>query len=146
VSQDAFDEANAQGELIETQEVYKGVFYGTPRAALEAALRAGIKQVADIDVVGAGKLRAAYPENVRVIYVAPPSLQDLAERLRKRTDKDGKPLPETEIAERLKRAEWELTFADTFDYKIINADFDVAVEQAVKIVTEELFRVSTIAS
>src|SRR5262249_18271204 len=105
VSLDKFREMLADHDLIEYQEVYPGLFYGTPRQQLEAALNRGDKLIADIEITGGGELKKAFPDNIVLIFIAPPSLEDLEKRLRKRGN-----VTDQELAERLKRGQWEMTF------------------------------------
>jgi guanylate kinase len=121
--------------LIEYQEVYPGTFYGMPRQIMQDALNAQQKMIADIDVVGAGKIKAAFPEHVVVIFVAPPSPDDLEKRLRKRGH-----MSEAEIGERLDRAAFELGYPDQYDYRIINDSLQACVEAVAGIVHDELAR------
>jgi guanylate kinase len=121
--------------LIEYQEVYPGTFYGMPRQTLKEALNAHQKMMADIDVVGAGKIKAAYPEHVVVIFIAPPSVDDLEKRLRRRGH-----MSEAEIAERLDRAAFELGYPHQYDYRIINDTLERAVEGVARIIRDESAR------
>ena len=121
--------------LIEYQEVYPGTFYGMPRQILQDALHAQKQMIADIDVVGAGRIKAAYPEHVVLIFVAPPSLDDLEKRLRKRGH-----MSEAEIGERVDRAAFELGYPDQYDYRIINDTLERAVEGVARIIHDELAR------
>jgi len=133
VTLDQFRKMIADGALIEYQENYPGMFYGTPRQQLQRALEAGDKIIADIDVKGASELKRAFPDNVVVIFVAPPSLDDLETRLNTRGN-----MSEAEIAERLKRAPWELDFARQSDYQVVNDDLEASVEAVCKIICERL--------
>jgi len=133
VTLDQFRQMIADGALIEYQENYPGMFYGTPRRQLQHALEAGDQIIADIDVKGASELKKAFPENVVVIFVAPPSPEDLETRLRARGN-----MPEGEIAERLKRSAWELGFASQSDYQIVNDKLESSVEAVCKIICDRL--------
>jgi guanylate kinase len=135
VDQDAFQKMVADEALIEYQEVYPGKFYGTPSAGMQAALDDGKTMIADIDVVGAGKLKAAFPDRVVLIFVMPPDKDDLEERLRARGN-----MSEEEIATRLKRASLELSYAGQADYRIVNDTLERSVEDACAIINDELVR------
>ena len=121
--------------LIEDQEVYPGMFYGTPRRELNEALQRGEKLVADIEVVGAERLREAFPDNTILIFVAPPTPADLEKRLRIRGN-----MSEEEIQNRLKRAARELAFADRCDYRITNDDLETSVAAVTNIISQELLK------
>jgi guanylate kinase len=103
---------------------------------LEAALDRGDKLIADIEVVGGGELKKAFPDSIVLIFIAPPSLESLETRLRKRGN-----VSEQELAERLKRGAWEMTFRDRCDYVVTNDDLKRAVDQVVEIVEKELYKV-----
>jgi guanylate kinase len=135
VTLDEFRRMIANQELIEYQEVYPGTFYGTPRKPMQEALDAGKKIIADIDVVGAGKVKAAFPREVVLIFIAPPSLDTLEKRLRKRGG-----VSEEEIRDRLARASFEMAYSDKCDYRVVNDRLENTVETVVEIVRQELGR------
>lgn len=131
VTEAEFREMLAGGGFIEFEEVHKGKFYGTPRAVTEAAFAAGRDLIADIEVAGAQKIKAAYPDNVVLVFVTVSRLSDLEARMRTRGD------TEKQIAERMARAERELTFEPHCDYTIINDDLDAANEQLYDLIVKE---------
>jgi guanylate kinase len=131
VTQAEFREMLASGGFIEFEEVHKDKFYGTPRAVTEAAFAAGRDLIADIEVAGAQKIKAAYPDNVVLVFVTVSRLSDLEARMRTRGD------TEKQIAERMARAERELTFEPHCDYTIINDDLDAANEQLYDLIVKE---------
>jgi guanylate kinase len=135
VSGDTFQQMVTDEALIEYQEVYPGKFYGTPRSGMQAALDHGKTMIADIDVVGAGKLKAAFPDRVVLIFITPPDRDDLEERLRARGN-----MSEEEIATRLKRASLELSFAGQSDYRVVNDVLERSVEDVCRIIHDELIR------
>jgi guanylate kinase len=135
VDQAVFQQMVTDEALIEYQEVYPGKFYGTPRAGMQAALDDGKTLIADIDAVGAGKLQAAFPDRVVLIFIMPPDKDDLEERLRARGN-----MSEEEIATRLKRASLELSLAEQSDYRIVNDVLDRSVEDVCRIIHDELTR------
>ncbi len=135
VSSEAFQQMNADGALVEFQEVYPGRFYGTPRQQIDDALHEGKLLIADIDVIGASKLKAAFGENLILIFVAPPSLATLEARLRERGNMD-----EAEIQTRLARAPLELEYAQYCDYRIVNVDLAQSAAAAIAIVRTEAER------
>ncbi len=117
-----FDAMAAQGELLEWANVF-GRGYGTPRAPVVAALAAGRDVLFDIDWQGHRALRAALPGDVVGVFLLPPSLAHLEERLRAR----GGDTPE-EIARRMAAARDEIGHWDEFDHLIVNDDFDTTVD------------------
>ena len=111
----------AADELLEHAS-FLGRSYGTPRAAVEAALEAGRDVLFDIEWQGHRQLRAAMPGDVVGVFLLPPSLTELERRLRGRgQDSDA------EIARRMSAARGELAHWDEFDHVLVNEDFDVTV-------------------
>jgi len=115
-----FEAMVAAGELLEHAIVF-GRGYGTPRGAVEAHLAAGRDVLFDIDWQGFRQLKAALPGDVVGVFIAPPSLEVLRERLVLRGDKAE------EIARRMERAEAEMSHAGEFDYVVENREFEVAL-------------------
>jgi len=120
IGQDRFDEMVAQGALLEHAYVF-GRSYGTPRAPVEAALAAQADVLFDIDWQGFRQLRAALPGDVVGVFIRPPSLDVLRDRLTARGD-----APE-QIARRMEHAQDEIAHAGEFDFIVENRDFDVAL-------------------
>jgi guanylate kinase len=100
-------------DLIESKTVHNHL-YGTPRATIENAMRDGNDLIADIDVLGATDLHHAYPQNTVLVFVQPPSVDDLIKRMSIRGE------TQAEIDTRLKRVEMEMHFAPQCDYLITN--------------------------
>jgi guanylate kinase len=122
VSVDRFREMITNGELVEHVEVHPGKFYGTVRAVTEQALQRGEMLLADIDVQGAAALRAAFPKHVITLFILPPSLETLGERLQKRGN-----MTEQDMQERLSRAAYEMAQAKDADYQVVNDDLSACV-------------------
>ena len=122
VSLEQFKAMVRQGELLEHAE-FVGNCYGTPKSQVLRRLEDGITVVLDIEVQGAAQVKALMPEALTV-FIAPPSLEILEQRLRGR----GTETEET-IASRLKRAEEELKLAYTYDYTVVNDDADRAARE-----------------
>src|SRR5258707_3179099 len=133
VTLERFKEMIADNALIEHQEVYPGKFYGTPRKPMQTALAEGKNLVADIEVVGAQALKEAFPDNVTLIYIAPPTIEDLERRLR-----IHRQMSEEEIQTRLKRVPFELSFADHCDYQVVNDDLEKSIEAVAEIIQKKL--------
>lgn len=119
--------------LIEHQTVH-GELYGMPRATVEAAISDERDLIADIEVLGATYLRSLYPDNAVLIFIQPPSLQDLKDRMQTRGE-----TPE-EIAKRLRRVDMEMQYAPLCDYLITNARLEEASEILYAIVLAERSR------
>ncbi len=126
VSEDAFRDLIAAGALIEYQEVYPGRFYGTLRSDVEQTTT---PILLDIDVEGTLKVKRIYSDDALTIFIQPPSLEVLAERLRHRNTET-----ETSLRHRLERARHELTYADRFDAVVVNDDLKHAVDETIRLV------------
>ena len=111
------------GALLEYEEVYPGRLYGTLRSEVERAAQAG-PVLLDVDVKGAVNVKDLYGLDALTLFISPPSIDALAERLRTR----GTETP-TSLQTRLDRAEEELHYADRFDHVVVNDDLDQAVEE-----------------
>jgi guanylate kinase len=130
VSEARFREMIADGDLLEWQEVH-GRLYGMMREAVEAAFDRGDMLIADIEMYGADYARQQYPDNVVSVYIQPPSVQALIDRMRARGDS------ETEIGKRLMRVPKELDYAARCDYVVVNDDFEQAAEALYAVVIAE---------
>ncbi|MBL1411385.1 guanylate kinase [Sphingobacterium faecale] len=133
ISKEEFLHKVAKQEFIEFEEVYSGTYYGTLRSELDRVWSLGKSVIFDIDVVGGLRLKSKFPEEALAIFVNPPSLEVLQERLSGRgTDSQEK------LKERFAKAELELSYADKFDVILNNFDLDVACQDAEKIVLDFL--------
>jgi guanylate kinase len=127
VDDDAFDRMIRAGELLEWAEIV-GHRSGTPRGFVEDRLAAGRDVVLEIDVVGASQVRERVPGSV-VIFVDPPSMEELERRLRGRGTET-----EERIRLRLETANWELEQREWFDHVIVNDDLERASSQVAAII------------
>lgn len=115
----------ANNEFVEYEEVYQDCFYGTLRSEIDKKLEQGKNMFFDVDVVGALNIKKAYGDNALSIFVQPPSIEELRERLEKRAT-DNQEMIEKRIA----KAQWELEFAPQFDVVIINDVLEQAQQQS----------------
>lgn len=123
------------GEFVEHAEVH-GELYGTLKSQTEAVLRSGRNVLLDIDVQGGRSVRRIYPDGV-YIFVLPPSLADLEERLRARgTDSEER------IKLRLENARREIAIAREYDYAVVNDDLEDATRKVLAIIEAETCRAS----
>jgi guanylate kinase len=122
VSEKEFLKKFARGQLLEHQEVF-GFFYGTPQSFVENNLKKGKDVLLCIDVKGAQAVKKIYPKACR-IFIMPPSIEVLKHRLHERSTET-----QHHIAERVKIAQWEMEFAEKYDYVIINNRLNVALAQ-----------------
>ncbi len=133
-----FQEMIEQGELLEWQLVHgKGAdrYYGMPRETLENGLDSGDVLLADIEYLGAQRAKEAYPDNVIGVFVMPPSIGALIERMRNRATEG-----ENEIGKRLLRVPAELEYASKCDYVILNDSFAEASSLMHSILNAEIAR------
>lgn len=127
VSDKQFDRMLASDDLLEWATVHQQHRYGTPRRPIEAAAAAGERVLLEIDLQGARQVRHSMP-NARLIFLAPPSWDELVSRLVKRGTES-----EEERARRLETAKLELDAADEFDVIIVNESVQLAAESIVQL-------------
>ena len=128
VDLDRFREMVENDELLEHAE-YVANSYGTPRAYVQQKLDQGLHVLLDIEVQGARQIRGKMPDAV-MIFVAPPSMEELRSRLEKRGTDTARA-----IEARLIRARQEYAEADFYDYLIVNDDADRAARELDAIIT-----------
>src|SRR6201985_2234869 len=125
ISKEEFLHRIAKKQFVEFEEVYSGTFYGTLREEIERIWQNGKTVIFDIDVEGGLHLKRKYNEQALAIFVQPPSLEVLKERLSGRgTDSAEK------LKERFAKAEKELNYAPQFDVILKNDDLTTACEEA----------------
>lgn len=130
---EAFKQKIAEDAFVEYEEVYKDKFYGTLKEQVEHQLEAGETVVFDVDVLGGCNIKKYYGNRALSIFIQPPSIEVLRSRLiGRKTDS-----PEV-IEERIKRAEYELGFADKYDRIVINDNLDEAKADVLAIVKDFL--------
>jgi len=128
VDDEDFDRMVAGGEMLEWAEVFHGHRYGTPSGPVELHRDAGNDVVLEIDVEGAGWVRERVPDAV-MILLEPPSRSELERRLRSRgTESDAS------IAERLAKADRELSQRSLFDHVVVNDEVARASSQVAAII------------
>ncbi len=126
-----FDAMIAAGEFVEWAHVF-GYRYGTPKAPVKAALRAGRDILFDIDWQGARQLEPDFGEHLVTIFLLPPTMAELEHRLHGRgTDSDAV------IADRMRRAADEIDHWAEYEYVLVNRDMDGCLAQVRAIVTAE---------
>jgi len=128
-----FKKRIANNEFVEWEEVYKDLFYGTLKSELERIWSNGQYVLFDVDVKGAINLKNKFGTDSIAIFVMPPSVGELENRLIKRgTDSPDK------VRIRVEKANEELKLANQFDTVIVNHQLDKAKEEAFKIVSSFL--------
>lgn len=126
-----FDRKVGSKEFLEWEEFYGGKKYGTLRSEVDKKLNSGYFVLLDIEVKGAVNVKDIYGDESLALFIQPPSIDVLKQRLIDRGTEDDETL-----ALRLRRAEKELTYADLFDQVIINDDLDSAYEEVKKAVNK----------
>src|ERR1700733_7025295 len=125
ISKEEFLHRIAKKQFVEFEEVYTGTFYGTLRTEIERIWQKGKTVIFDIDVEGGLHLKRKYDGQALAIFVQPPSLEVLKQRLAGR----GTDSPE-KLHERFIKAEKELNYAPQFDIILKNHDLQTACEEA----------------
>ncbi len=127
VDPDEFARMRDQGELLEWAE-YSGNLYGTPQAPVLASIETGDDVLLDIEVLGAVQVKASFPDAL-MLFLTPPTIDALEERLRNRGDTSNE-----DIARRLIIARWQLEVAEErFDHIVVNDSVEDAVERILRI-------------
>ncbi len=117
-------------EFLEWEEVYKGIYYGTLKSEVDKIRESGKNIIFDVDVTGGLNIKKLYGKEALAIFVKPPSINVLKERLEKRSTESS-----DKIEMRLKKAEQELLFAEKFDAVIINDDLQIALQEAESLIS-----------
>ena len=138
VSRDRFEEMQYAGEFAEHAQVH-GNMYGTSVTQVHDALDAGRDLLFDIDFQGAQQLAShkTFQRTMTRVFILPPSLEELARRLRKRATDSA-----DVIDRRLRMAQQELAHYDDYEYVIVNDDFDQAYDALRAVYVAQLHRVA----
>jgi guanylate kinase len=134
IDKDAFVTMQQHDLFLEWAEVH-GNLYGTSRSAVQAAAEEGLDLVLDIDVQGALQVKGKLGDKGIFVFIAPPSLEELAERLTGRSTET-----DANIATRLANAKEEMKSIGNYDYVIVNDTVDQAVEVLKSIIIAERSR------
>lgn len=125
ISKEEFLHKVAHQEFVEFEEVYSGTFYGTLTDEIERIWKLGKHVIFDLDVIGGLRLKRKFGDRALAIFVQPPSLDELAKRLKARgTDSQEK------LKERIEKADKELQFAKDFDVILHNDSLPKACQEA----------------
>mgnify|MGYP002521145688 FL=1 len=133
VTPEEFRQRIANDEFLEYEEVYADRFYGTLKAQVEKQLSAGENVVLDVDVKGGCNIKKIYADKALSVFVQPPSIEELRNRLNGR----GTDAPEV-IEDRIRRAEFELSFAPKFDHVVVNDNLETAKQEAYETISRFL--------
>ncbi|MDI9507452.1 MAG: guanylate kinase, partial [Bacillota bacterium] len=130
VTREEFEENIRAGKMLEHAE-FIGNYYGTPLEAVSENLNAGLEVVLEIEVQGAEQVRQKMPEAV-FIFIAPPSLDSLYNRLRRRGTES-----EEVIRQRIEKAKREINLAYKYDYIVVNDTVENAADKILAIIRSE---------
>lgn len=133
LSHEEFKQKIEEGEFIEWQSFYNGQYYGTLHSEVDKQLNSGYFTLLDIDVKGALNVKGIYGDDSLTVFIRPPSLDTLKQRLANRGTEN-----EDTLAMRLQRAEMEIKQANKFDHIIVNNNLHDAIDQAASIVDRYL--------
>ena len=133
ITKEEFEQRIARGGMLEYAQ-YCGNYYGTPKKEVEQMREAGRDVILEIEVEGAMKVRSLCPDAV-FLFIAPTSVEELRRRLNKR----GTEAAEV-IEERVAQASRELSYADRYDYIIVNGELEKAIDDFRTIVRAEKLR------
>jgi len=126
-----FRQRIANNEFLEYEEVYTDKLYGTLKSEVDRILAQGRSVVFDVDCIGGLNIKKIYGAQALSIFIMPPSVEVLRERLEKRGT-DAPPV----IEHRLAKAEFEMSFASQFDVTVCNDDYDRAKAEILQLVSD----------
>jgi guanylate kinase len=133
ISEDEFKKKIGDDEFVEW-EIFYDYYYGTSKSFVDDNRKNGKSVVFEVDVKGAVSIKKTYPDAI-LIFIKPPSLEELKERLVKRNTETA-----VDLKKRFERAEMELGYEKYFDYVIENKNLEKAKEKAINIIESELYK------
>ena len=133
INEDEFKKRIDNNLFVEWEMVYPGLYYGTSIKEVERIWSEGKTPLLDIDIQGALNVKKKYGTDVLAIFIEPPSMDILYDRLNKR----GTETPEN-ILVRINKAEFEMNYKDSFDKKILNDNLDQAIKETKNTISEFL--------
>lgn len=125
LSAEEFKAKIGNNEFLEWEEVYEGCFYGTLKSEVEKIREEGNNVIFDVDVVGGTNIKKFYKDEALAIFIQPPSIKELENRLRNRNTDS-----EEVIAKRVEKFKFELAFSNQFDKIIVNDKLEDAFAEA----------------
>lgn len=135
VTKEEFENKIKEDKMLEYAKVFDN-YYGTPKDMVISRLERGIDVILEIDIQGGLQVRSKMPEDSVLIFILPPSLEELKNRLNSRGTESIEA-----IEKRLSKALDEIRFIGEYDYYIVNDDLEKAVGEALSIVDAERLRV-----
>lgn len=129
LSKEEFKTRIDNNEFLEWEEVYSGSFYGTLKSEVDGMLQQGKHVLFDVDVLGGLNIKQQYQNQALAVFVKAPSISTLLERLKTRSTDT-----EEQIQKRIEKAEFEMNYAEKFDFILINDDLTKAQKEIRSIV------------
>lgn len=130
---EGFKKKIEENAFVEWEEVYTNNFYGTLKSEVERIWSQGKAVIFDVDVIGGLNLKKIFGENALALFVEPPSIEELENRLRGRSTET-----EEKIAQRLAKSREEISYSEHFDVILVNDDLEKACKEAEMLVTNFL--------
>ena len=137
VSREDFEKLIKKNAFVEWAEVH-GHLYGTSKKFLEENIKAGKDVILEVDVKGGTKIKEKYPQAI-LIFILPPSWQELEKRLHKRATEDEK-----SIKERLSTAKQEIKYLPYYDYFLVNDDINATTKRLLLIIEAERYKINRV--
>nr|NQU92164.1 guanylate kinase [Bacteroidota bacterium] len=120
-------------EFVEWEEVYPGNYYGTLKSEVQRIWNEGCHAIFDVDVQGGVSIKTLFPNNSLSIFIQPPSVAELEQRLRNRSTES-----EESLKKRVEKAVYELSFSPKFDLLVVNDKLEDAVKTTYQAIKEFL--------
>jgi len=136
LTREEFKQAIEKNELVEWEEIY-GNYYGTLKHVVDEALTQGKIVLFDVDVNGGLSIKKQYPEDAVLIFIKPPSLEDLKTRLQRRNTED-----DVQLKHRLDRVPMEIDRGLLYDYSVVNDNLKKAIDEVDEIVKKAIHSVT----
>lgn len=130
VSRADFEKMIAQGAFLEWKQIHTGDYYGTHLPTILYAMENGYDIITDMDVLGCAEVIERFPENVVPIFIAPPNMEELRQRLA------GRERDPQLVARRLARVDMEMGYIDKYRYVIVNDELERAGNELVRILEQ----------
>ncbi|MCO6495727.1 MAG: guanylate kinase [Bacteroidetes bacterium] len=131
LSEEEFSKKLKNNEFLEHEQVYEGLYYGTLWAEVKRIWADGNTVLFDVDVKGGINIKKQFGDNALAVFLKPPSIEVLMERLKKRSTE-----VEHELQERVNKANYELSFEDKYDIVIVNDVLEDTFRQCEKLVRD----------
>lgn len=132
LTKEEFEEKIANGEFAEYEQIF-GNYYGTLKSEIKKHLNSGNSILFDVDVKGAISLRKNFPDDTLLIFIYPPSIEELERRLQTRSTESSE-----ELSVRLERSIEELTYKEEFDHTILNDVLQDAFDHLERVIKDNL--------